>query len=595
MGLTACCGLAAGVDLSLPVTGNLLGVVTDVSGTPQMGATIQLFNKYERVVASTLTAPDGRFAFAALPIDVYSIRVTMATFLPVSRDRIAVRAGMDSLLRIHVATLLSSIEVNYTVPTGAMTDDWKWVLRSSPATRPITRFLPELASANEAEMRARVFSGTHAVLSVSGGDGGLVDADSTGGDFGTGFALSTNVLGKNQIQIGGAYGQNGNVGPTTVGLCAIYSRSQSSLFAPTPEVTFTMAQLGSFGMAGNAAQLPAGNGAFGTMAAIRTMSLGLYEVADPIDNVHVEYGITGETIDGAQHTSRISPFARLTVGTDSIGTLVVAYSDGGRPDELTAHSKQDTSDVDSDTQDATDALGALSRLPQLSERNRRLELQRTQNYEAGYRRTQGSITYAVSGFYEDVSNGRMYVAGNLAPLNSEDLLSDGVSTASTYNIGNYRRKGYVGSINDRLGDRLDVALVYGRMGGFTADPGQIAQSPGGQRFLSEHDRNVAAANVSGKVPVAGTMFTASYGWVDAGTIVPRHVFTTQNASVSPGLNIDVRQPLPSLFGMPGRMELTAHLRNLLAQGYLPIADGSQGSLLIVQAPRDIRGGLNFIF
>jgi hypothetical protein len=33
----------------------------------------------------------------------------------------------------------------------------------------------------------------------------------------------------------------------------------------------------------------------------------------------------------------------------------------------------------------------------------------------------------------------------------------------------------------------------------------------------------------------------------------------------------------------------------LAQGYVPIAQGSGGSLLMVQAPRAIRGGLNFIF
>jgi hypothetical protein len=583
-------GAVRAADLSLPVTGNLLGVVTDPVGTPQMGAAVQLFNRYNRVIARAVTLPDGRFAFAALPIDVYSVRVSLPTYLPATHDRIAIRPGVDSILRIHLATLLSSIDVNYVLPTAAMTDDWKWVLRSSPATRPITRFLPELASSKE--VKPRVFSGTRAMISVSGGDGGLVDTDSTQSDIGTGFALSTNLLGKNQIQLGGTFGQNTTTGPAAMGLCAIYSRNSSSVFAAAPEVTLTVSQLGLVGPMLPGTQVAGSTTAFGNTPFVRTMSLGLYEVADPLDGVHLEYGMTGESIDYLQHTSRISPFARLTMSS-RFGTLVAAYSDGGRPDQLTAHSRQAMAEIDG-SDDLTGALSALSRLPQVSERNGRLQLQRTQNYEVGYRKTQGDTTYAVSAFYEDVSNGRVNVAGDLSSLNSEDLLSDGVSVTSTYNIGRYHREGYIASADERLGDKLDVALAYGRMGGFTANSGG-APLGAAEAFLSENDRNVAAANLNGKVPRAGTTFVASYGWVDSGTIVPRHVFTTQNVYVSPGLNIDIRQPLPSIFGLPGRMELTADLRNLLAQGYIPVVREGGQSLLIVQAPRAIRGGLNFIF
>jgi hypothetical protein len=47
--------------------------------------------------------------------------------------------------------------------------------------------------------------------------------------------------------------------------------------------------------------------------------------------------------------------------------------------------------------------------------------------------------------------------------------------------------------------------------------------------------------------------------------------------------------------MPGRFEVTADVRNLLAQGYLPLGGGDGRKLLVVQAPRIIRGGLNFTF
>jgi len=592
--LGAC--LAQAADLSLPVTGNLLGSVADAGGIPQMGATVLLFNKYERLMAKTITSPDGRFAFAALPADVYSVHVSLASFLPASRDKIAVKAGLDSVLEIHLATLFSSIAVSYTLPTGSMSDEWKWVLRSSPATRPITRVLEEEPeTSSSAALHPRIFSGTHAMLSINGGDGGLIDSDSAQADMGTGFVVSTNVLGKNQVQVGGAFGQG--FGPSAMGLCAIYSRNDNGGFGEPPEVTLTISQFGILGPQVPGVQMFGSGGALsGATPVVRDMSLSIYEVADPIGGVHLEYGMTGESVESVQHTSRVSPFARVTVEAGTIGQLIAAYSDGGRPDELSAHQAEQVSETGMATDDMLGAVNTLARLPQLSDRNGQLELQRTQNYELGYDKTEGSRTWAASAFYENVTNGRIYVAGDTSSLNTYDLLSDGVSTTSTYNVGHYDRTGYVASMDQHVNDLFDIALAYGRMGGFTADGNGIGQGGSVQnRFLDERNHNVATANVHGRIPVAGTQITANYGWVDSGAVIPRHIFTTQNTYVSPGLNIMIRQPLPSFFGMPGRLELTADLRNLLAQGYLPLNGGDGRPLLVVQAPRAIRGSLNFIF
>jgi hypothetical protein len=601
-GLHALAGQAYAVDLSLPITGNLLGSVVDIAGTPQMGATVQLFNKERRLIAKTSTALDGRFAFAGLPVDLYSVRVSLTSFLPVSRDQVAIKAGLDSILQIHLATLFSSIEVGYVLPTAAMTDDWKWVLRSSPATRPITRFLPdeEAAQSSGRSLRPRIFSGTHAMLSVSGGDGGLIDSDSAQADLGTGFAVSTNILGKNQIQIGGAVGETATVGPAAMGFCAIYSRDQDGGLGNPPEVTLTVSQLGRVG-----AQVPGGqnsstsSGFDGSFPALRTMSLSVYNVSDPVDDVHIEYGMTGESVDYLQHTSRISPFARVTVSAGKTGDVIVAFSDGARPDELTAHQQYEAVEQkadESDDNDLASTVNTLARLPQISNRDGVLKLQRTENYEVGYKKTAGSRTYSVSAFYEDVSNGRINVAGDVSLLNPSDLLTDGLSTTSTLNVGNYRRAGYMASVSQYVNDSVEVALAYGRMGGFAVNANGSPESwRTEQNFLDQGNHNVANANIRVRAPRVGTRLIASYGWMDGGSVIPLHVFTTQSTYVTPGLNVTVRQPLPSLFGMPGRLEVTAELRNLLAQGYLPLQDGSGRTLLLVQAPRAVRGGLNFIF
>ena len=86
-----------------------------------------------------------------------------------------------------------------------------------------------------------------------------------------------------------------------------------------------------------------------------------------------------------------------------------------------------------------------------------------------------------------------------------------------------------------------------------------------------------------------TRITAGYEYVADNAIVPQHVFSTQRLYSEPGLNILIRQPLPSVFGK-GRLEISADLRNLMAQGYLPLAGGDGRQTLLIQAPRAVRGG-----
>jgi hypothetical protein len=582
-------------DLSLPISGNLLGSVLDAAGTPQMGATVQLFNKYERLIAKTLTNPQGRFAFASLPPDNYSVRVSLSSFLPASRDRVPVKPGLDSVLQIHLATLFSSIEVSYTVPSSAMSDDWKWALRSSPDTRLITRYLPDAAPEERAGGGSHLFSETHAMVSVTGGDSGPLDSESAVSDLGTGFAVSTNVLGRNQLQVAGAYGQSGTVGPAGFGLCAIYSRPDQGMFAAAPEVTMTITQIGGLGPLPSQQLVGSSAGVPFSVAPLRVMSLSTYQTADPLDSVHLEYGMTGETIEYTQHTSRLTPFLRVTVSAGSAGEIIAAYSNGGRPEQLLAH--QGTVEVDeSPAPDVPQAATNLAQLPQVSERGGELELQRTQNYEVGYGKTSGASRIGVSAFYEDVSNGRLNVAGDLSAFNPTDLFSDGISTVSTYNIGSYRRSGYIASFDRRISDAFDMTVAYGRMGAFAADSGAglFESSALHQALVDASTANIASVNAKARIPGSHTRILANYGWANGGLIVPWHAFTTQDVYAARGFNIIVRQPLPSPFGMPGRFELTADLRNLLAQGYVPLSANGQ-TALIVQAPRSLRGGLNFIF
>jgi hypothetical protein len=147
----------------------------------------------------------------------------------------------------------------------------------------------------------------------------------------------------------------------------------------------------------------------------------------------------------------------------------------------------------------------------------------------------------------------------------------------------------MGSVDQRVGTLVTFQAAYGRMGAFTAN--DIVSGS-----MNTQDHNFASMGVRARIPKSGTRLSAHYGWTDPRAAIPLHTFTTQNVSYAPGLNIAVRQPLPSLFGMPGHLELTGDLRNLLSQDYLPFGSSAGGNqLLIVEAPKAIRGGLSLTF
>src|SRR5579862_5011411 len=132
--------LAGSLSVALPasaasvasLSGGILGQVKNSAGVAQMGATVLLYNRYDQTVRQALTNEQGKFVFDALAPDLYSLRVTLASFVPAIRRNIAVAAGTEDLLNISLASVLSTVEMTSAPVRGTlMTDDWKWVLRTS--------------------------------------------------------------------------------------------------------------------------------------------------------------------------------------------------------------------------------------------------------------------------------------------------------------------------------------------------------------------------------------------------------------------------------------------------------------------------------
>ena len=413
-------GVGVAADFPSTFSGNLLGSVVDSFGTPQMGASVVLYDHYQRLVRRTLTSGEGRFGFAGLSPEQYSIRVSIPSLIPATRDKITVRAGLSSVLEIRMASLFSTVEFRYSVPTAVMSDDWKWVLRASSATRAVTRFIPQMGSSTS-ENSQKVFSDVRGLVSLSAGDAGSMMSDIGSADFGTSFALNTSVYGRNQLGFSAAFGQSIQSGMPTMGARLTYARSGQDGEAPMPEITIMARQVVD-------------------PRPFRRTQCDDRRVCASIHHFELLrfHGYCRYHPSGIRRRKRIGRLFRPGQQGEPLRTCDSFFGcrrvhccffqrrqRAERPLYPSIRARKRTGGHHQ--RPCEPAAVFAPRLP--------LQLQRTQNFEAGYVKTAGQRTFAVSAFYEGVKDGRLSVAGDLSSLNQGDVLSDVSTDTSIYNIG----------------------------------------------------------------------------------------------------------------------------------------------------------------
>jgi hypothetical protein len=567
------------------LSGAITGAVLDPSGVPQMGAAVFLFNRQERLCERVLTDERGEFRFLGLFPDVYSVRVTLAAFVPALRRQILVQPGMRSVLAVNLSTLFSSVRLSYPpLENGSfMVDDWKWMLRGSSATRPVLRFAEELdpSAAKPPVPHAAAFSETRGLFRVSGGDGPRATGIANEADLGTAFALATSLFGSNTLQVSGNVGFGSQTGVPMAAFRTSYRRRSGF---GTPEVSVTLRQLYGVGRLG--ADIGGGDAGAPLM---RSLAASFDDQTEIMEGLNLQYGVTMDSVYFVDHINYFSPYARMSYATADGGEFSFAYSSGNARPELAGPAYEDV-----ELQRGLDNLGLF---PLVSTRGGRARIQRGEEYEFSYLRKAGSRTYQLSTYHETVRNAALSVQAPDGFYDGGEVLPDLFSGNSIFNAGNYSATGYMGAVTQEIGPRLSGTLMFGSMGALTVGNRElVSNDPEELRSLIRTGRKLAAtARLAATLPGSGTHVLASYQWTDHRWAMPGHLYSTQSMRPLPGLNVYVRQPVPGLPFRLVRMEVTADLRNLLAQGYLPLATSDGRRVLLVQYPRSLRGGLNFIF
>jgi hypothetical protein len=127
------------------VSGKLAGVVRDTAGTPQMGASVEVISETTGTLSALdlLTNTQGIFRGERLAPGFYTVRVTLAGFLPTLEKHVRITANLTTVVRIQLESMFTSLEQLRRQPSAAIieTDDWKWVLRSASATRPVLQWI----------------------------------------------------------------------------------------------------------------------------------------------------------------------------------------------------------------------------------------------------------------------------------------------------------------------------------------------------------------------------------------------------------------------------------------------------------------------
>jgi hypothetical protein len=288
-----------------------------------------------------------------------------------------------------------------------------------------------------------------------------------------------------------------------------------------------------------------------------------------------------------QHLNYTNPYARLTWAIDQATDFEIAYTSGDARPYLSEGGPEDA--------ELQRSLDTLALFPRLSLVDGKPKIQRANDYEVALTRHVRSRSVRISAYRELLDNTALTIvapAGLFA--GSGDLLPDLFSNSSVFNAGNFDNVGYSAAFTQDLGGHLSATAMYDNEGALTAHGQElVSETPDELRaMIRAGRRHAATARVKAELPRIGTKLIASYQWInDPRSLMGGNLYSAQGLTALPGLNIFVRQPIP---GFAGRLEATADLRNMLAQGYLPIGVGG-AQLLLVDNPRSFRGGLAFRF
>jgi len=431
------------------------------------------------------------------------------------------------------------------------------VLRST-SNRPVLRFqnVGIKASASHSPFAFHDVTGTFSVLAGSPADG-----YGSSSDMSTGFSVEAPVA-------NGKASFSGNVGygdtiPATV-LRAAY-RGEST--GPSgPEIALTMRNIAS-------PDLNLQNSDFQSFAVTTTdhVQLGVLEL---------DFGSEAETIQFLGRVSAFRPFGKASYHVSPDTVLGYQYE-----------TSEPANEIDRETNDGMPSLADSG--PRMSISGYKATLERAHHQEFSATHRMGRASLQVAAYLDRISDPALTGIGEYTAVNGE-VLPDVYSGTFTYRGGKLDTNGVRVEFAEKINSKLTATVDFAYGGALElASQGVLLGDVRESSVVRQ--QHAFAGKLKGTVPGTRTRWIASYRWTDGPVLTPVDMFNSASGESAPYLNLYFRQPIPGGSFLPNHLEAMIDLRNLLAQGYVPVQGEDGHTVYLVQAAKSVSGGLAFTF
>lgn len=563
---------AADAQVAKASAGGLTGEIRDASGVPQLGATVEVLSETpgSTLTRQFLTNTKGLFRSETLAPGFYTVRVTLAGFLPTLEKHVNVAANLTTVLKIRLESMFASLDELRRPPVNGASDpdEWKWVLRSAAGMRPVLQWTDsEDGESTTAVMMDSPNPRPHARVEMTNGARRPGSVSNIGAAPGTEFAYDQRIDQSNRIVFAGqvTYGEDAPAG----GLAATWLPTGSTETGPASTIVLREAKLGSTGLVFRGARIDQG----------ATLALGERTVL----RVGGEYVLVGAGASAwnlrprVKFESRVTTnwyldavYAALPVGVATSDSLAADLTGAPQPNALRT------------------ALEQLDEFPALLFRNGRPVLEDGRHEEIAAERKFGTRSVLqLAAFHDDDSHVALFGRGNNLP--SAEYFQDFYSGGFAYDGGGSHSWGSRVALREKIRDDLELTTIYAFSGALVP----TAELDGPLReVLQTRPTHSLAAKIATRIPKTGTKLTTSYKWISDPALSRVDAYGESLYGLSPYLQVEIRQPLPR-FAM-GRWEANAECDNMLGQGYVQMTT-REGQMLLVPAFRNFHGGVSVQF
>jgi hypothetical protein len=558
-------------------SGAISGYVRDASGAPQMGAVVEVLGSAAQAL-KVFTDDRGFYSVATLLPGTYSVKVSAPSFLPSLREKIGVRAGAKLMVNVTLTTLFEAIQL---VPLRAPVDDddWKWTLRSV-ANRPILRVLEDGTTVVAQSGESAADHDLKGSLSFMAGS--TEQGFGSAADMNAGFTVQRSLLSNGTVRLNGSlgYGVDGQSIPVAV-LRTTYTNRFNGMFEPSFAITaLRVNSLDQNAMPG---------------AALEALSVTSSDRIVLGNKLEMKLGSELQAIQFMGRVHAFKPFASADLHITPNTLLEYQYTSS--IPNLGLENRLDDGRLADDRSDSTSA-DLSETAPRMSMTGFVPAVERAHHQEVSLSQRVGKTSMQVAFYSDNITDPALIGIGAMTPgemtAESGEVLPDVYSGTFNYQGNDFATTGMRVVVQRKLLSDLTATLDYA-YGGVLDLSRPDVQLQDARQWIHAEQRHAVAAKFAGTMPKAKTHWIASYRYTGGHrALTPVDLFDSSPGQAGPYLNLFIRQPMPASF-LAGHMEVLMDLRNLLAQGYVPVMGRDGRTLYLVQSARSVRGGVAFSF